>query len=50
MSLFMAYHSPDTDRSCYGCHRKLAGKYPNFKGCRPCHMSPQAREAAAAKK
>ena len=47
MSLFMAYHSPDTDRSCYGCHRKLAGKYPNFKGCRPCHMSPQALAAAA---
>ena len=48
MSLFMAYHSQDTERSCYGCHRKLAGKYPNFKGCRPCHMSPQARAAAAA--
>lgn len=47
MSLFMAYHAQDTDRSCYGCHRQLAGKYPNFKGCRPCHMSPQAREAAA---
>lgn len=52
MSLFMAYHAQDTDRSCYGCHRRLAGKYPNFKGCRPCHMSQQAREATptAAKK
>lgn len=44
MSLFMAYHSPD-ERSCYGCHSKLAAENPNFRGCRPCHMSPQARIA-----
>lgn len=47
MSVYMAYHAPDTDRSCYGCHKKLAGKYPNFKGCQPCHMTPQGRKAAA---
>lgn len=44
MSLFMAYHSPD-ERSCYGCHKKEAANHPEFRGCRPCHMSPQAREA-----
>ena len=54
MSMFMAFHAKGTDRSCYGCHSRLAAespaKYPQFKGCRPCHMSPQAREAAAAAK
>lgn len=57
MSMFMAFHAGDTDRSCYGCHTKLAAenpdKYADFAGCRPCHMSPQARKevaAAAAKK
>ena len=49
MSVYMAYHAPDTDRSCYGCHKKLAGKYPNFKGCQPCHMTPQGRKLAAEK-
>lgn len=54
MSMFAAFHSRETDRSCYGCHSKLSAenpdKYPSFQGCRPCHMSPQARaEAAAAK-
>lgn len=39
LSVYMAYHAPDTDRSCYGCHRRLAGKYPGFKGCGPCHKS-----------
>ena len=24
MSLFMAYHDKNTDRSCYGCHKKEA--------------------------
>lgn len=43
MSVYMAYHAPDTDRSCYGCHKPLAGKYPGFKGCQPCHLSPQGR-------
>ncbi|MDL2266371.1 cytochrome c family protein [Desulfovibrio sp. OttesenSCG-928-G15] len=51
MSMFMAFHAKGTDRSCYGCHAKLAeqspGAYPSFQGCRPCH-STQAREAAAA--
>ena len=51
MSLFMAYHDKNTDRSCYGCHKKGAAARPQFKGkgCRPCHMSPQARVAAAEK-
>lgn len=44
MSMFMAYHAGDTDRSCYGCHTKLAAenpdKYAQFNGCRPCHVSP----------
>ncbi len=46
MSMFMAYHAPDSKRSCYGCHRQYAGKYPDFQGCRPCHMSNQAEKAA----
>ena len=54
MSMFMAFHSKNGDRSCLGCHKKLAAenpdKFPQFKGCRPCHMSPAAREAAAAEK
>ncbi len=44
MSLFMAYHSKDSQRSCYGCHHTLAGKYPEFKGCRPCHMPKPAAQ------
>lgn len=51
MSMFMAFHAKGTDRSCLGCHTRLAAEnpatYSKFKGCRPCHMSPQAREAAA---
>ena len=39
MSVFMAYHAPGTDRSCYGCHKPLGGKYPNFHGCSPCHKT-----------
>ena len=55
MSMFMAFHAKNTDRSCYGCHSRLAEKspalYPGFKGCRPCHMTPAARaDAEAAKK
>lgn len=54
LSMFMAFHSRETNRSCYGCHVQLAEqdpqKYPRFKGCQPCHMSPQARAAAAAAK
>lgn len=49
LSMFMAYHARDTDRSCYGCHKMEAKKYPEFRGCRPCHMSPQARKAMAEK-
>lgn len=37
LSLYMAYHSLRTKRSCLGCHKPLAGKYPGFKGCGPCH-------------
>lgn len=54
MSMFMAFHAKGTDRSCYGCHSRLAEQdptaYPQFKGCRPCHMSPGAREAMEAAK
>lgn len=48
-SMFMAYHAPGMDRSCYGCHYKERAKHPEFRGCRPCHMSPQARKAMEAK-
>lgn len=44
LSVYMAYHAPDTTRSCLGCHKKLAGKYPDFKGCSPCHKSMRGRE------
>ena len=51
MSMFMAFHARDTDRSCLGCHSQLAAKdpakYPQFNGCRPCHMTPEARAAEA---
>lgn len=52
LSVYMAYHAPDTQRSCFGCHKPLAGKYPGFKGCSPCHTSLRmqanlAREQAA---
>ncbi|MDE5831906.1 MAG: cytochrome c3 family protein [Desulfovibrio sp.] len=43
LSVYMAYHAPDTKRSCYGCHKPLAGKYPGFKGCSPCHTSSTMR-------
>lgn len=43
-SSFMAYHYKSSERSCFGCHRQLAGKYPNFKGCRPCHMPQGAQQ------
>lgn len=49
-SMFMAYHARDTDRSCYGCHKMEAAKYPQFKGCRPCHMSMLTRQQQAAEK
>ncbi|MDR2488164.1 MAG: cytochrome c3 family protein [Desulfovibrio sp.] len=52
MSMFMAFHSKASDRSCLGCHSKLAAevpsKYPALQGCRPCHRSGQARQTAAA--
>ena len=32
MSMFMAFHSGDTDRSCYGCHSKLANEEPDKYG------------------
>lgn len=49
MSMFMAYHARGTDRSCYGCHKMEADSHPEFRGCRPCHMSPQTRKAIEAK-
>ena len=33
-SLFWAYHTKNSERSCYGCHTAMLG-------CRPCHMPPQ---------
>ncbi len=50
MSVYMAYHAPDTNRSCYGCHKPLAGKYPGFHGCSPCHLTPTGRAMQEAKK
>lgn len=49
LSMFMAYHARGTDRSCYGCHKMEAASHPEFKGCRPCHMSPMARQEVAEK-
>ena len=51
MSMFMAFHSKNGDRSCYGCHSQKAQENPakygaKFKGCRPCHMAASARDAA----
>ena len=43
LSVYMAYHAPDTKRSCFGCHKPLAGKYQGFKGCSPCHTSLKMR-------
>lgn len=37
MSMFMAYHAPRTNRSCYNCHVREAAAHPQFKGCQPCH-------------
>ena len=43
-SIYMAYHSPETNRSCYTCHKtKVKGKFSAEKGCRPCHLGKQAR-------
>jgi hypothetical protein len=51
MSMFMSFHARGTDRSCYGCHSRLAAEspdsYPAFKGCQPCH-STSARLALEA--
>ena len=52
-SMFMAYHSrSEADRSCYACHTQRAVKAPErygtfFTGCRPCHMTPTAKESSA---
>lgn len=46
LSVYMAYHSLRTKRSCFGCHKPLAGKYPGFKGCGPCHKSGQGLNMA----
>ena len=53
MSMFMAFHSKGSDRSCVGCHTKAAQDAPDayaatFKGCRPCHLAPTARKAIEA--
>ena len=36
-SRFMAFHTRDSQRSCFGCHRAAVSEHPDFKGCRPCH-------------
>ncbi len=52
MSQFQAYHAKDSDRSCYGCHKKMLEArpqdFPHFTNCRPCHMSDAARAEARA--
>ena len=51
-STFQAFHAKGSDRSCYGCHTKMAearpADFPHFTNCRPCHMSEEARAAARA--
>ncbi len=37
-SLFWAYHTRNSERSCYGCHTTMIGP-----GCRPCHMPAQGK-------
>lgn len=37
MSMFMAYHAPASNHSCYACHVRESASHPQFKGCRPCH-------------
>ena len=36
-SRFMAFHSRESMRSCFGCHRRMSLEHPEFQGCRPCH-------------
>lgn len=53
MSMFMAFHAGDTNRSCYGCHTQLVDRNPakyaeKFRGCRPCHTGPQPGNATTA--
>lgn len=50
LSVYMAYHAQNTNRSCFGCHKPLAGKYPGFKGCSPCHLGESARKMSEASK
>lgn len=45
MSAFMAYHALETERSCYGCHFEKRARHASFRGCQPCHMGPETREA-----
>ena len=44
LSVFMAYHAPDMDRSCLGCHKARAKEHPEFRGCKPSHQSLGSRE------
>ena len=43
-SRFMAFHSRESMRSCFGCHRSLSQEHPEFQGCRPCHPQNPANE------
>ncbi|HIX40613.1 MAG TPA: cytochrome c3 family protein [Candidatus Desulfovibrio intestinigallinarum] len=42
MSVFMAFHSRESERSCYSCHSAQKAKHPEFTGCRPCHKGASA--------
>ncbi len=41
-SRFMAFHSRESVRSCFGCHQRMSKYHPELQGCRPCHPNKQA--------
>lgn len=36
-SLFQAFHSKDSERSCYACHLEKRALFKDVKGCTSCH-------------
>ncbi|HIU17933.1 MAG TPA: cytochrome c3 family protein [Candidatus Avidesulfovibrio excrementigallinarum] len=44
---YQAVHKRDSEKSCVGCHRKLAQSSEEFKekfkGCAPCHPRPEKK-------
>ena len=36
-SLFQAFHSKGSERSCYGCHLEKRARFDGVKGCTTCH-------------